>query len=266
MRRVAGEFLGAVVHQQAARGITVSENFYPAHTYLGDHTHENPFIAFVLRGAYKENCGNQSHEYACGAAIFHSAGETHRDLFSASGGLVFSVEFGQGWTHQLDRIAPQSIERTGHIFGSGLRLYLRLTRCNWLIDFDLEEFAWFLTGGDARTGAPRITEARPRWMRCVLELLHDRACEPLTLACIAEAAGVHPVHLARQFRKVHGCTVGDYIRQLRVQRASEMLLNTDKSVSHIAHACGFADQSHLTRLLKARLDATPGQLRSSTRH
>ena len=266
MRRVTGEFLGEIVHRRLECGITASLNSYGPRMYLADHTHENAFIAFVLSGGYNESCGYRRHECICGAAILHPAGETHRNLFSSRGGLVFSLEFGSSWVDRLDQVPTRTIGREGRIFELGLQLYLRLSRGGWLGAVDLEEFALAITGELAHVHALQAEEASSRWMKRTVEFLHGRACETMTLAGIAESAGVHPVHLARQFRKVHGCTVGDYIRRLRVQRAAVLLLETEEPISHIAQGCGFADQSHLTRLLKSALGATPRELRSSTRH
>jgi AraC family transcriptional regulator len=234
--------------------------------YLADHTHENAFIAFVLRGAYNEICTYRRLECKCGTAILHPAGETHKNQFCSRGGLVFSMEFGSHWLERFHRVPTRTFVREGRIFELGLQLYVRMSRGDWLGDFDLEEFALAITGDLAQLHSLQAGEARSRWMRHTLELVHGRACETLTLACIAESAGIHPTHLARQFRNVHGCTVGDYIRRLRVQRAATWLLETEEPISHIAQACGFADQSHLTRLFRSALGATPRQLRFFARH
>ena len=67
---------------------------------------------------------------------------------------------------------------------------------------------------------------------------------------IAARAGVHPAHLARAFHKKYGCTVGEYLRQLRLEQAIMDLEQTDKSISQISQDAGFYDQSHFVRCFK----------------
>jgi AraC-like DNA-binding protein len=69
------------------------------------------------------------------------------------------------------------------------------------------------------------------------------------------------VFLARAFRKHHGCTVGEYVRQLRVERAMERLARSDDSLAAIALDVGFADFSHFARVFKRQTGTTPGRFR-----
>src|SRR5438067_879074 len=68
---------------------------------------------------------------------------------------------------------------------------------------------------------------------------------------MADAVGVHPVHMARVFRKFQRCTVGEHVRQLRVAYACQRMLSSDEPLVEIALSAGFADHTLLT-LLQAR--------------
>jgi AraC family transcriptional regulator len=104
--------------------------------------------------------------------------------------------------------------------------------------------------------------ALPRWLRATRDLLHDRFVETLTLDEIAKQVEIHPVHLARTFRKRFGCTVGSYQRRLRIEHAARQLAGTKDSISEIAVAAGFADQSHFSRVFKAHTGFSPARFRS----
>jgi len=56
-----------------------------------------------------------------------------------------------------------------------------------------------------------------------------------------------------------------YLVQKRVERARELLARTELSLSEIAYAVGFSDQSHLTRHFRQMLEVTPGQFRWAQR-
>ena len=97
----------------------------------------------------------------------------------------------------------------------------------------------------------------PQWLLHAREMVHDQFRQPLGLSAVARAAGVHPVQLARTFRRVHGCTVGEYIRRLRVECAERLLIGSSRSLAEIALAAGFHDQSHLSRAFRSALGVPP---------
>ena len=105
----------------------------------------------------------------------------------------------------------------------------------------------------------------PPWINDVMDLLHERFRDGLSLAEIAEAVGVHPVHLAREFRRFNCYTVGGYIRHLRIEQASRDLTSTDESLVLIAAAAGFCDQSHFCRVFKRKTGMTPVEYRRTFR-
>ena len=90
------------------------------------------------------------------------------------------------------------------------------------------------------------------------DYLHDRWSKPLRLSVVAEACGTSTFHLIRSFRRVMGVPPYAYLVQLRVNRAQAMLC-LGASVSDVAYACGFCDQSHLNRMFKKAVGVPPGQ-------
>ena len=72
---------------------------------------------------------------------------------------------------------------------------------------------------------------------------------------------MHPASLARGFRLDEGATIGDYVSRLRIQHACRLMHDEVMNLAEIAAACGFADQSHLTRVFKSITGLTPGSFR-----
>src|SRR4030095_10351225 len=103
----------------------------------------------------------------------------------------------------------------------------------------------------------------PGWLRDARELIHDRFAETITLAEIARALDVHPVHLARMFRKHFQCPMGEYQRRLRVEYASCQLMNTKVPLAEIAQSAGFSDQSHFSNTFRKQTGMTPRKFRST---
>jgi AraC-like DNA-binding protein len=111
----------------------------------------------------------------------------------------------------------------------------------------------------ARGGLP------PGAIRRVREYVEAHLSESMDLAELAGIAGLSVFHFARQFKQSAGVTPHHYLVQRRVERAQDMLSRTDLSLSQIALAAGFSDQSHLARHFRQMLGTTPGEFRWSLR-
>jgi AraC family transcriptional regulator len=120
-----------------------------------------------------------------------------------------------------------------------------------------------LLAESARNTSPVLDRRPPGWLISVCDMLHEQFSEPPPLGTIAEEAGVHPAHLARTFRQVHGCTLGDYVRKLRIEYACRCLTNPETPLAEIALAAGFSDQSHFSRTFKRQMGVPPGEFRKS---
>jgi AraC-like DNA-binding protein len=102
-------------------------------------------------------------------------------------------------------------------------------------------------------------------MRRLHEHVDAHLSESIDLAELSAVTGLSVFHFARQFKLSTGMTPHYYLMQRRVQRAQEMLASTDLSLSDVAFATGFSDQSHLTRHFRSIAGMTPGQFRRSHR-
>lgn len=82
--------------------------------------------------------------------------------------------------------------------------------------------------------------------------------EKVTLDELAEVSALSPSHFLRMFRDTTGLTPHAYLTQVRIEAATS-LLRSGASFADVAHATGFADQSHFTKNLKRILGVTPSQ-------
>lgn len=80
---------------------------------------------------------------------------------------------------------------------------------------------------------------------------------PIKLSDLSAVCGISAFHLIRSFRASTGMPPHAYLTQVRANRAREMLVRGEQ-LSAVAYACGFADQSHLTRVFKKIFGITPG--------
>jgi AraC-like DNA-binding protein len=114
--------------------------------------------------------------------------------------------------------------------------------------------------------APQVRGGLPPGaIRRVNDYVETHLSESVDLVELAGVAGLSVFHFARQFKQSAGVTPHHYLVQKRVERAREMLASTNLSLSEIALATGFADQSHFARHFRQMLGITPGQFRWSQR-
>ena len=109
----------------------------------------------------------------------------------------------------------------------------------------------------------QFTDRAPRPLQDAREMIQAHFSERLTLAQIAKTVGLHPIYLASEFRKRYHCTVGEYVRQLRIEFACRRLSQSVDTMANVAVAAGFFDQSHFTRTFKSVTGLTPSEYRSA---
>lgn len=98
-------------------------------------------------------------------------------------------------------------------------------------------------------------------LKLVISHIEDNLEGELSLAEIAQVAGVSVSHLKTLFRRSTGTPVHQYILRRRVERAKLLLQDQNLSIAQIAFATGFAHQSHLARHMRKILGVTPAVAR-----
>ena len=101
----------------------------------------------------------------------------------------------------------------------------------------------------------------PRTLRKVLGYIEDHLSEDLGLADLAAVAGLSPSHFKATFRESAGSPAHRYLLRRRVERAAELLRETEMPISQVALAAGFAHQSHLALHTRRILGRSPREIR-----
>ena len=120
----------------------------------------------------------------------------------------------------------------------------------------------FVSPAEASRRAAKAGERpAPGWLQRARALVDVHFAKPLPLVEVARQVGVHPVHLARTFRRVHQMTFAGYVRHVRIEFARRELAVSGAPLGDIAVAAGFCDQSHFSRLFKRYTGQTPAEYR-----
>jgi AraC family transcriptional regulator len=258
-------FYGSTLRSRTERHFHLAERAYPSGCRTPLHLHSKPLFCMVLDGAYNETHGSKTRYCTPSMLLFHAAGEEHQEKFEACGGRSLVVEIEPAWLSRVHEWCGIRLDATGAFDGGtlaplGARLYKEFLSNDEASHVIIEGILLEIAGELGRAARPCDVRP-PRWLQQSRELVRERYASHLPLSEIAEAVGVHPVHLAQAFRKFYHCTIGDHVRSLRIEFACRQLTMTKLPLSEIALLAGFADQSHFTRTFKEALGLPPSQYR-----
>ena len=102
----------------------------------------------------------------------------------------------------------------------------------------------------------RIGVRHPRLSQ-VIQMMEANIEEPISPAALARDVGMSTRQLERLFRRYLDRSPKRYYMELRLQKARNLLMQTDMSVINVALACGFASPSHFSKCYRAQYDTTP---------
>ena len=98
-----------------------------------------------------------------------------------------------------------------------------------------------------------------------IEYIHNNYTKEINLSRTADAIHVNNTYLSTLIKKEMHISIIDYINDLKLKRAAELLSGTNSSITEISLSCGFRGMSHFARLFSAKYNETPRQYRNSHR-
>jgi AraC family transcriptional regulator len=270
MNRTPGAITyGAALRATEVAGFILTETEHPPRFEIPRHGHACANLNFVLRGSLREAFGRSTADCGPASVVVKPPGESHANRYGETGARCLVLEV---TPPQLEATRPFAdlFDRPAHhppgaLTALFLRIHEEFTAPDRASPLVLEGLVLEVIGTAAREASPRGPSSPPPWLRRVEGVLRDRPAEAHTLSALAAEAGCHPGHLARAFRRCYGCSVGEYLRGLRLDAAARELSHTGKPLAEVAAGAGFYDQSHFTRAFKVRFRMTPGAFREAAR-
>ena len=203
------------------------------------HTHAGAYAAIVLAGGYEETGNWGRFRVNAGDVLFHDAFDAHLNRFEARGATILNLAlsghacgFRAGRVYDADAVA-RTAERDPLVAVDVLMAQLREMRPV------VDDWSDLLAG----------------------EIVRDPNCR---LDRWAEAHSIAPETISRGFARAYGINPATFRAEIRARRAFRQIVNTMMSLVEIASLLGFADQSHMTRSVRALTGATPSHWRSTS--
>lgn len=256
-----GQFMGTLNRSISAGGFEVDLRVatLPPEA-VEEHSHDAAHFILPLADGYRSLARDpltRRTVFGAGSAIYNPPGVVHRDCFDVAGGLFLSVS--------VPADLPGGLEHPSVLRGPAETAMRRLVGLSLSVGGGdrllVEDTALTLTGAVADAG-DRSRHA-PDWLVLAAEIVADLSTTPgLEIREIAARVAVHPVHLARAWRRHLGQSPGTAIRHRRADQAAAHMARGD-SLAEVAASAGYADQSHMTREYVRIFGVTPGAFRAA---
>lgn len=228
------------------------------------HDHGVATLCVVLSGAMEEEDAGEVRLREAGDVVFRPEPTRHRNRVLQSPVSFLNLEVDASAMAILHRLG---LPARGPMRASSRRA-LRLAKMARVelqdpgaaSELELLGIAYELFATLVRHES-EASPQRPAWVLRVHDRLRDEPRTAPDLAELAAEASVSPFQLSRVFRRHYGASIGEFLRQARVEKAMTLLVETDLPLVEVALEAGFYDQSHLTNVLKQHTGFTPASLR-----
>jgi len=108
----------------------------------------------------------------------------------------------------------------------------------------------------------QIEHAEPAAITRARNFIDQHFGEDLSLAQVAQAAGMCTFYFCKQFKKATGCSFTEYLNRIRIEHAREALLKPQARVSEVAYEVGFQSLTHFNRVFKKLAGESPTSYRT----
>jgi AraC-like DNA-binding protein len=256
-----GNYLGSQTDSLFYRNIIISKTEYRQKEDQNWHCHENPFFAYFLKGGNKEFRRGDEIKCSAGTLLFYKAGELHCNKDYVPGSKIFHFEIEKNWFIE-NKMNWKNIQQSEINNFAIKNIFTNIMRESSIRD-DLSEtsvqsLALYLFNLLTRQADRRST---PWWKYDLDKAINDQELNKQSLAELAKRLKVHPVTLSRRFSRYYHCNIGEYLRQLRIERAISLLARKSIPISDIAEHCGFSETSNFIRCFKKQKGITPESYR-----
>ncbi|MBB3058448.1 helix-turn-helix transcriptional regulator [Mucilaginibacter gotjawali] len=225
----------------------------------GKHEHEHANLVFILDGGCVERRQYSTYEREAADITFLHAGEAHETNFAEIPTRYISLDikpkaFAENNLAEKDIL--NAIKKSPDAKFLMLKMYRELLYND---DFTTDSVKMLFSEFASLSQAIALKKSLPTWVGIVYQLLNDKWNETITLKELSQASGVNPITISKHFSTYFACTLGSYLRKLRVERSLSLIKNEGASLTHTAYVCNFSDQSHFIRNFRTYTSLSPKQ-------
>lgn len=245
--------LGDGIHMVEAGPFLVSIARHAAGKALASHAHANATAIILLRGDYFEECGKIRQSLAPLTGVIKPPHEPHANRIGKRGARSLIIETADAHSTRFEQPALLEKPELSVLILTAAKEISLAEPTAIVVESVIAE--WLAGVGDVDE------RAMPEWLKRVRELIHTTSTEELRLARLASEVDLHPMYVARTFRRFVGRSIGEYAVALRLARAAKLLVEGSEHIGRVALQAGYYDHSHMTRDFRARTGMSPSDWR-----
>lgn len=209
------------------QGIAVVETEYQNKVYEGWHSHNNAHITLFLKGGTTEKRKNFSETVGPGSLLFYHSDELHLNQDTLFPSQNINIEIEEKLLKEL-QISESTIEKSVQNATLTKFIILKIFKESLVSDVFSGDTIHMLFAQLSNSNAHlERFEKSPFWVQ--------------------------------SFPKYFGCTLGEYMRRIKINRSLSLIQSNPGNLTEIAFQCGFSDQSHFIRTFKSQTGFLPKQ-------
>ncbi len=164
---------------------------------------------------------------------------------------------------KIMRLSPAQTAELTDLFDKAIAIDKREKHAEHILRTLFSYSVYLLRNVEQDVIAPNTAtpQAIPVLVLKVIDYLHEHYAEKLTLQALAEAFFVSKAALIYNFKKHTNCSLIDFLLNIRLTKAKELLDNSKRSVESIAEACGFSSANYFGLIFKRKEGISPAHYR-----
>lgn len=238
----------------------LTETFYPSQYQRSLHSHDYAYFCFVVEGNYTLKYKERVHLCQSSKLLFFPQFTDHACFMHTNSrcfNFLLNAQICEFLTENKPLSPDKVIQKNGQLQQLSLRLYQEFYTLDEFSPLTIEGLISEITAEFLRQSDKFIGKNAPNWLLKTKDFINEEFINLPNLASIARISNVHPTHLAREFQRHFQITIGDFVRQKRIESAANKLIKSKFPISEIAIESGFYDQSHFNRIFKKATGMTP---------
>ncbi|MDB5087418.1 MAG: transcriptional regulator, AraC family [Mucilaginibacter sp.] len=241
-----GCYVGSKIKERIFDNIITSETVFSAGACSDWHYHSNSHFSHILSGGSTELRVSDSEKQFEGKGLYYFPGIPHQNISYQAGTRIFNVEIEDDFFRIYNLQRPsEALMYDGNVALNAGGL-IKILKEHLLDDKDSVISVDQLCINLIET-AHKVEDNNPAWTNKIRVILNDCWNISQTLTELAGNVEIHPVTLSKYFRKYFNCTLGEYRRRIKIERALQLIRKSKYSLTEIAYQCDFTDQAHFTK-------------------
>lgn len=124
-----------------------------------------------------------------------------------------------------------------------------------ILALEIQQHSDDLENGNQKTGSLTVSEMET--IKEVSRFVNDNSDSQITITQLYGQFGLSPSKLQEGFKLMHGHTVTEYIREVRIEKAESLLKNTDMNISEVVYTIGLTSRSYFSKIFKEKYNCSP---------